>query len=121
MINTVVINDNVNSLKKLKSMISQKEELKLIADYKNPIRCLDQLEKNKKELNLIILDTNIMGYSGLEVAKNIHGLDKKIKIIFIASNQDYAVEAFELNAFDYLVWPVEEKRFTETIARLAKH
>src|SRR6056297_2249853 len=111
MINTVVINDDIHSLKKIKRMILQKKELKLINDYKDPIRFLEEFKKSKKEIKVIFLGTNIMGYSSLEIAKNIHQIDNKIKIIFISSNQDYAVEAFEINIFDYLIWPIEEKRF----------
>jgi len=118
MINTVVINDDIHSLKKIKRMILQKKELKLINDYKDPIRFLEEFKKSKKEIKVIFLGTNIMGYSSLEIAKNIHQIDNKIKIIFISSNQDYAVEAFEINIFDYLIWPIEEKRFYKTINRL---
>ncbi|ADQ14001.1 response regulator [Halanaerobium hydrogeniformans] len=118
MFNTVIINDNANYFKEITSLISQNKELNLIANYENPIRCLTELKKDKRELKVVIMTTNIMGYSGLEVAKQIHHLDKKIKIIFIADNHDYAVEAFDVGAFDYLLWPVEEKRFRETINRL---
>lgn len=120
-INTIVINDNIASSKKIKEMISQKEELNLIADYKNPIKFLDQLERDKKEFELIIMDTKMMGYSGIEVAKQIWEFDNNIEIIFITANQDYAVDAFEVDAFDYLVWPFSEERFDETISRLEKY
>lgn len=118
MINTVVVDDNINSLERLRRMISQEDKLNLIADYQNPLICLNQLEENIRDLKLIILDTNIMGYSGLEIAKKILNIDDSIEVVFIASDEDYAIEAFELDAFDYLIRPVDQERFKETIERL---
>jgi DNA-binding LytR/AlgR family response regulator len=58
------------------------------------------------------------GLSGLDVAKNIAG---NCRIVFITAFDQYAVEAFERDAVDYLVKPVTKKRLLQTINRLKKH
>jgi DNA-binding LytR/AlgR family response regulator len=67
--------------------------------------------------HIVFLDIRMPGLSGLEVAKNIAGL---CRIVFITAFDQYAVEAFEREAVDYLVKPVTKERLRQTINRLKK-
>jgi len=58
------------------------------------------------------------GVNGLELAQEIQDIDEKIDIVFITAYKNYAVDAFELNALDYLLKPISEKRFEKTVNRL---
>jgi DNA-binding LytR/AlgR family response regulator len=66
---------------------------------------------------IVFLDIKMPGMSGLQAAKKIAGL---CHIVFVTAYDQYAVEAFERDAVDYLVKPVTKKRLRETVARLKK-
>src|SRR5699024_5015459 len=58
------------------------------------------LKKIENErLDIIILDTKMDGLSGIEIAEKIREIDKNILIIFITEHKEYAVKAYDLNAF----------------------
>jgi DNA-binding LytR/AlgR family response regulator len=67
--------------------------------------------------HIAFLDIKMPGLSGLDVAKNIAGI---CRIVFITAFDQYAVEAFEREAVDYLVKPVTKERLLQTISRLKK-
>lgn len=67
--------------------------------------------------HIAFLDIKMPGISGLDVAKNIAGI---CRIVFITAFDQYAVEAFESEAVDYLVKPVTKERLLQTVSRLKK-
>jgi len=67
--------------------------------------------------HIAFLDIKMPGLSGLDVAKNIAGI---CRIVFITAFDQYAVEAFEREAVDYLVKPVTKERLLQTVNRLKK-
>ncbi|MFW6229382.1 MAG: LytR/AlgR family response regulator transcription factor [Halanaerobium sp.] len=119
MIRTVVVDDEKHSLNRLKRFIAEAAELKLIADYKDPEVCFTELKAKEVRPELIFLDIELMAYcGGLELAKRIKKINLYTHIVFISAKKNHAVEAFDLNALDYLLKPVSRERFEETIARL---
>jgi len=68
--------------------------------------------------HIAFLDIKMPGISGLDVAKKIAGI---CRIVFITAFDQYAVEAFEREAVDYLVKPVTKERLLQTINRLKKN
>jgi len=65
--------------------------------------------------NVAFLDIKMPGMSGIEVARQIKG---RCHVVFVTSYDDYAVEAFDQEAIDYIVKPVSVKRLEETVSRL---
>lgn len=65
------------------------------------------------------------GISGIEVARKIRETDSECLLIFISSSKEYALQSFEVRAFDYLLKPLSEERFQKTMDlcqnELAKH
>jgi DNA-binding LytR/AlgR family response regulator len=98
----------------MKQLVSQVKDLKLISE------CADAMEAyntiNKEDVDLILLDIEMPGMTGLELIRNLG--NKGPLIIFTTAKTDYAVEAFELNVVDYLVKPVTP-RFLQAIERAA--
>ncbi len=68
--------------------------------------------------DVIFLDIEIKGTSGLECAKIISDLNPKTKIIFATAHAEYRSEAFEVYAFDYLVKPFNVERVNQTLERV---
>ncbi|WDD97023.1 LytR/AlgR family response regulator transcription factor [Thalassomonas actiniarum] len=63
----------------------------------------------KQQVDIIFLDVEIPGINGLELAR---ALTEICQVIFVSSHKGYALDAFELNAVDYLLKPLEAKRFS---------
>jgi DNA-binding LytR/AlgR family response regulator len=70
---------------------------------------------NSQQIDLIFLDIEMPGMTGLELTKNLGA--KSPLIVFTTAKKDYAVEAFELNVVDYLVKPVTSSRFLQAVER----
>ena len=65
--------------------------------------------------DIVFLDIQMPGLSGLQVAQS---LDPEVRIVFVTAFDDYAVQAFETAAIDYLLKPVDDTRLAVTIDRL---
>jgi DNA-binding LytR/AlgR family response regulator len=86
----------------------------IAASLRNGIDALEFLKHH--EVDAIFLDIQMPGMTGIDMKKQIQ--DKGIPVIFVTAYSDYAVEAFQLEALDYLVKPVSFDRFKITIERL---
>lgn len=74
----------------------------------------EELLKEKKKFDIVLLDLMLPGIHGLEVARQISG---RSRVIFITSYREHAVEAFDVNAVHYLVKPVTEERLFRALGR----
>jgi two-component system response regulator AlgR len=66
---------------------------------------------------LVILDIQMPGMNGLEVARHLARLDPPPRIVFVTAHDRHAVEAFELNALDYLLKPVRAERLAAALRK----
>ena len=80
---------------------------------------LEQLEKNP--VDLVLLDIHMPDMSGLELARHLHKLPAPPVIIFVTAYQEHALDAFEVNAVDYLVKPVRVPRLLAALNRVPRH
>ena len=79
------------------------------------------LEKLKNlDIDVIFLDIQLADESGIEIASKLNQLDYPPLIVFATAFDEYALKAFELNAVDYLLKPMDEKRIQKTIDKLYK-
>jgi len=68
--------------------------------------------------DIVFLDINLPGLSGLEATKIINALPNAPQVVFVTAHDTHAVDAFELAAFDYVVKPVSQERLARTLDRL---
>jgi len=111
--NCIVVDDNKMARMAMKQLVSQVNDLDLVAECEDAINAWNILQKEK--IDLILLDIEMKGMSGLELTQKLK--DASTLIIFTTAKTEYAVEAFELNVVDYLVKPVSPARFLQAIAR----
>ena len=111
--NCIIVDDNKMARMAMKQLISQVNDLELIAECEDAIHAWNILQKEK--IDLILLDIEMKGMSGIELTQKLKG--SSTLIIFTTAKTEYAVEAFELSVVDYLVKPVSPARFLQAIAR----
>ena len=75
------------------------------------------LEKYKLNYNLIFLDIKMPSIDGMEVAQKIRKIDKNVMIIFVTSLAQYAIKGYEVNAFDYILKPIDYYNFKLKMSR----
>jgi DNA-binding LytR/AlgR family response regulator len=88
-------------------------ELKLVATASNGLEAIEQIEALRPDI--VFLDINMPGLSGLQVARQ---LEHKPHLVFVTAYSEHAVEAFEREAVDYLLKPVQDDRLLQAIERL---
>ncbi|AKN32903.1 LytTR family transcriptional regulator [Clostridium carboxidivorans P7] len=75
-----------------------------------------------KQIHICFLDIEMKGLNGIEIGKKLREIDKNVIIIFVTGFKEYALNAFEIKAFDYIMKPISEEKFKklfqETLDRL---
>lgn len=116
MLTCVIVEDEFPAREELKYFLTKHKEISLEKEFENPIDSLKYLQENK--VDVVFLDINMPELDGMSLGKILTKLNSNIKIIFITAYRDYAAEAFEIKAFDYLLKPYSEKRITEVLNNL---
>lgn len=111
---TVIIEDEPLARKRLHRLLADHTELiEVIAEADDGIKGLKLIEDLNPDL--IFLDVEMPGKTGIEILAD---LSYKPKIVFTTAYEHYAIKAFEENSVDYLLKPIEQNRFDETMRRL---
>ena len=107
----------------LQSYLSSRQVYRVIDTYTSGEAFLENWPS--KSYDLVFLDILMECISGIEVARKIRETDSECLLIFISSSKEYALQGFEVRAFDYLLKPLSEERFQKTMDlcqnELAKH
>lgn len=114
-INCIIIEDELPASILLEMHIAKFDFLELKGKFISANSALNILKTQK--IDLLFLDINLPGKSGIEFAKSI---PKDIGIIFTTANPHHAVEGFELEAIDYLLKPISFERFSKAIQKYCK-
>jgi two-component system response regulator AlgR len=69
------------------------------------------------EAHVVLLDIKMPGMGGLEVARHLAALEHPPRVVFVTAHERHAVEAFELNALDYLLKPVRAERLAAALKK----
>jgi two-component SAPR family response regulator len=112
----IVIDDEVLAVEHIGRLL-EKAGL-TVYSFTNP---LEALENEKiKSADVFYLDIEMPEISGLELAEKIHGLNMACEVVFITGHNQYALEAFDVNAIDYLLKPVTPVQVERSIKRIVK-
>lgn len=114
----ILIDDERHALLQLKWMLDKEPDIEVIGSYQNAAEGLLHLSRERAEL--VFLDMEMPGMNGLEMAEAIASLDGSVRVIFVTAYSSYALEAFRVNALDYLLKPIDPDRFAQTLGRIRK-
>lgn len=108
----VIIDDEPLAIKVIEEHLENLEEITCAGTFTNPAKAYTFLNSNKVEL--IFLDINMPGISGLDFIKSFA---HPPNVIFTTAYRNFAVDAFELDAVDYLVKPISLGRFLKALTK----
>lgn len=117
MLKAIVIDDEQFAREELISLIEEQSEteIEVIASCNNAIEGLQKVNKLKPDV--IFLDIQMPQITGMEMLSMLDP-DTMPKVVFVTAYDEYALQAFEDNAFDYMLKPVESCRLTKTLKRI---
>lgn len=111
----IIIDDEAPARNLIREYLQNIEGLEILDECQNGYEALISIQKNKPDL--ILLDIEMPKINGFEL---LDVLDDKPKVIFITAYSEYAVKAFEENAIDYLLKPLNEERLISAIEKAKK-
>ena len=112
---TLVVDDEPPIVDEIVFLLGKDDRVLDVLSAHSGAEALRLLEEN--QVDLIFLDIAMPTLSGLDLAKVINRFRNPPKIVFITAHDHHAVQAFELNAVDYLLKPVSEARLRESVRR----
>ena len=77
----------------------------------------EELLLSDEHIDILFLDIQMSGKNGMETARELRKKDKKIIIIFVTAVEEYVFQAFDVGAFNYIVKPIDDTKFTEVLHR----
>lgn len=111
----LIVDDERLARTELSRLLSKFKEIQIVGEAVNAEDAIKKIKELKPEL--VFLDIQMPGKTGFEMLEE---LDVVPKIIFTTAYDEYALKAFEYNALDYLLKPIEEKRLEDAIKKVTK-
>ena len=115
MIRAVIADDEEPARRELKHLLGDFEDVEVIAEAAHGPDALSAVIENNPDI--VFLDIHMPGLTGIEVAKQMGDMERPPLVVFITAYDQYAIEAFEAEAIDYLLKPIETERLAATIDR----
>ena len=112
----IIVDDEFLAREELKYFIQNYSNLEIMGEFEDGIEVLKFIQNN--EVDVIFLDINIPSLDGVLLAQSISKFIKKPYIVFITAYKEHAVEAFEIEAFDYILKPYSESRIVSMLKKL---
>jgi DNA-binding LytR/AlgR family response regulator len=118
-IRAVLVDDEAPARGELRYLLAAHPEVEMVGEAATADEALALAESVRYDV--VFLDIELPGMTGLEVARLALDRPERPAVVFVTAHERYAVDAFAVEAFDYLVKPVEPERLERVVARLAQH
>ncbi len=109
----LIIDDERLARKELMSLLAEHSEIEVIGEAANADEAIELIDQLKPDL--LFLDIQMPGKTGFDL---LELLDNAPRVIFTTAYDEYALKAFEVNALDYLLKPIQPERLQESLSKL---
>lgn len=116
--NCIIVDDEYPAIQELSYLITNLSSMKILGEFDDSLKALEYVQS--QPVDVIFLDINMPKLDGLAFSRVINTLKIKPILVFITAYKEYAIEAFEVSAFDYILKPYSENRIADTLQRLEK-
>ena len=116
MLKALVVDDEAPARSELRYLLGECGGVEVVGEASNAVEALQLIKAIAYDV--IFLDIQMPGLTGVQLAEVLSGLSRPPAIIFVTAHSEHAVKAFEVKATDYLVKPVELDRLKQAISRL---
>ena len=111
----LIVDDEPLARASLRALLDREGDAITILAAKNGDEAVSAIRNEKPDV--VFLDVQMPGLNGFDVVRQV-GIDSMPEVVFVTAHDQFAIQAFEVNAVDYLLKPVAEERFTEALKRI---
>jgi two-component system LytT family response regulator len=120
-LHVLVVDDEAPARRKILRLLRSERGVQVVGEADSGESAISAIERHKPDL--VFLDVQMPGADGFDV---VHGISdaantKMPRFVFVTAHDRYALRAFEVHAFDYLLKPVAEDRFRNVLRRVREH
>ncbi|MCR2807977.1 response regulator transcription factor [Paenibacillus soyae] len=112
MVRAIIVDDEPLSVRRLKHLLAEYEDLEVCGAFLTPREAYEYVRANP--IQVAFLDISMPEVDGMSLSRLLLESEPSLSVIFVTGFDDYAVQAFEVNALDYLMKPVTEQRLART-------
>jgi len=119
MLKIAAVDDEINSLERFERIANKVEDIYICGLFETGKQLLSYIKETT--LDAVFIDIEMPDINGFQLSEQILDVDENINIVFVSAFNQYASEAFEAQAVDYILKPICEDRFIKTLKRLRKN
>ncbi|EGT3628352.1 response regulator transcription factor [Morganella morganii] len=116
MLKAIIVEDEYLAREELEYLVKSHSEIDIVASFEDGLEAFKYLQDH--EVDVVFLDIQIPSIDGLLLAKNLHKSTHPPHVVFVTAHKEFAVEAFELEAFDYILKPYNEPRIISLLQKI---
>ncbi len=122
MVQIAIIEDDPADLKHLMECLQRYEQEQAehfsVHPFSDPADFLNSCHSN---YDLVLIDIELPGVNGMEVARRLREIDSQVTLVFITNMEQYAINGYEVDALDFVVKPVNYYRFSSMLRKALRH
>lgn len=116
----IIVDDEAPSREELKYFVETFSDIEIAGMFSNAAKAIMFMKSEGKDVDVAFLDISMPRIDGMELAQIIKKSKSNLKLIFVTAYKEYAVEAFEIKAYDYLLKPFSKNRIIELLENLSR-
>jgi DNA-binding LytR/AlgR family response regulator len=109
----LLIDDESPARKELRFLLKSFDDVQIVGEAENALEAMELIENVR--YSVIFLDINMPGMNGIELARKLAQKPDPPAVIFTTAHEEYAFDAFNVHAYDYLLKPIHPKRMEEAL------
>lgn len=115
-IKAIIVDDEAPARSELRYLLDEVGQVEVVAEAANVREAIECLKKHP--CDMVFLDINMPEATGLQLADALRKLKYPPAVVFVTAYSEYAIDAFDVKAVDYLVKPVETERLRQAVSRV---
>ncbi|MCX7843126.1 MAG: response regulator [Clostridia bacterium] len=112
----IIVDDESPNIEEIDEILKTTGDFDVVGKYTSPSRAISEIEALSPDC--AFLDIEMPGINGMELADKLLEINPGIEIVFVTAYNNYATQAFEVNALDYVLKPIDPQRIYKTISRI---
>jgi two-component system response regulator LytT len=119
MIRAIIVDDEAPARSELRYLLDETDQVEVTAEASNVREAIERLKD--RGADVMFLDINMPGANGLQLAEALGRLKYPPAVVFVTAYSEHAAKAFDVNAVDYLVKPVETERLMQALVKVKSY
>ena len=119
MLNAIIVDDEAPARSELRYLLGEVGGVEVLAEAASVREAIEKLKEY--QCDVMFLDINMPEANGLQLANALQHLRYPPAVVFVTAYSEFALDAFKVNAIDYLVKPVESDRLAQAVARVQEN